>query len=118
MRCKITEIKYQEDIPPLVEACVADNHFPIAPTHIVWKEGQIGGYASVGGCPTIHAWSNSKCMKAIDSLRCLRFFEQLAIKKGYAEVVVPVHKDSPFFTLFERLGYKNVMETNVFWKKF
>jgi len=100
----------------LKHAAAQDNHTVIAPTHVVTKGGQIVGYGSLGGMPTLHVWLDSKQVHAVESLRLLETIEAVAASQGVRTVLMPCAEESPFAMHMERMGFTKLGATVLYVK--
>jgi hypothetical protein len=100
----------------LAEKAAADNHPVIAPTHCLEKGGEIIGYFSIGGLPTVQAWFDSQHKHAADSLKMIEHLETILREQGVRMFAVACAPESPFSTHMERLGFRK-MGTTVLWGK-
>lgn len=95
----------------------ADNHPVIAPTHVMLKGGQIIGYLSLGGLPTVHAWFDSHHKHAADSLKMIEHGETALREKGVRTFGICCAENSPFQPHMERLGFRLLGATQVWVKE-
>lgn len=101
----------------LQEAAAADQHIVLGPTHAVVKGGQVVGYASVGGLPTMHVWLDSQRANALDSVRMLEHVEVVMRERGIRHVLLPCAVESPFTPHLERLGFRRLGPTVLYMKE-
>ena len=107
----------EEDIEELLDATQADNHIAIAPTHVVRKDGEMIGYASIAGIPLVHWWLDSEKGTAMDTIRVQRACEARALDSGITHYQILCSDDSPYLPKMQKLGYKFVGKTNLFVKE-
>lgn len=107
----IRRLQSQEDLARLIEASAQDNHRPICPTHLLEREGEILGYASIGCVPMVFCWVDSRKVRARQSFALLAQAEQLAAAYAPVNVIcVPCTAESPFAPFMGRLGYHQLGE--------
>ena len=107
----------QRDLIKLEAAALADAHNIMGPTHVMERDGEIIGYASIGSIPMINIWLDSHKQRPRDAITALNMIENEAARMGYRVVAVPCWEKSPFRKLMERFGYKFLMESGWFTKK-
>lgn len=107
-----------EEFGKLEELAKADGHGVLAPTHVVWKEGEMAGYFSIGAVPLVLTWFSTKKLFARESLGLINVAENQVVLGGGRGVITPVLKTSPFHPIMPSLGYKNGGEYDLFVKEF
>jgi len=117
-RSTIEPIAGPDELRDLLLAAASDNHVVIGASHVIRKDGELVGYASIGSVPMVNVWLDSKRVKALDSLRLLRAGEVLARDLGVRQYLMPCAHTSPFFPHMERLGFKRLGFTSLNWKGF
>jgi hypothetical protein len=98
----------------LRSAAAADEHRVVAPTHTVMKDGEIIGYASINGLPTLHWWLDRTKGKARDSLMLNRQMDLLMLEAGHPYYVAAVGKCSPYVPHLPKLGFHKWMDTGLY----
>lgn len=106
-----------EDAALLNESAKADGHVALAPTHVIWKEGQIVGCVSVASIPLIIPWMHTKLVGPRDSVNVLNATENLLYAAGHQVWAMPCMANSPYFKFMESFGYLNTGLTTLFFKK-
>ena len=100
----------------LSRAAAADNHTVLGPTHVVLRDGEVVGYCSAGGLPTVHVWLDSKQVHAAESLRLLETLEAILSDNGVRAILMPCDGNSPFSSHMERLGFTKLGTTVLYVK--
>lgn len=94
------------DLAPLKAAAGDDGHVVIAPTHVIWKEGELAGYVSLGRMPLLLSWLHTHKIKARDTQYVLNLCENLASAAAPGGVLcVPCVEQSPLRPYMEKFGY-------------
>lgn len=94
----------------------ADDHVVIAPTHVMLRGGDVIGYLSIAGMPTVHAWFDSTIKNPRHSRNMIAHGETALRESGVRQYFVCCAKSSPFFPRMAELGFQWVGETNFFAK--
>lgn len=115
----MTEIREAKlgDYEPLLELAREDNHAVIRPTHVMLKDGELIGYASVGGVPLVIFYMNTKKAKATNTFRFERHCEELVRHAGSPLVCAPCSPSSPIYPFMPKLGFVSGGNMDVFIKK-
>jgi hypothetical protein len=100
-----------EQLALLQEVAAQDNHTVVGATHLVWKDGQIAGYGSLGGIPVLNVWLDSRKVHARESLVLLNAAEAILANAGVRGVLMPCAENSPFKPYMQKLGYAELGET-------
>lgn len=98
----------------LAEAAAKDRHAVLAPTHTVWKDGELIGYVSINACPTAHWWMHTQKAKARDSVHIRNEVDRIMREQGMKYYLSPVGKQSPFRRLMSKFGFVKYAETCLF----
>ena len=110
----------QEQLPhvlaDLSALAAADNHAVLNPTHVMLKDGQIIGYLSLDGLPTVHCWFDSKNKHAADSIKMIDHGQTAFGERGIRDFTVACAEESPFTPHMARLGFER-LGTTVLWRK-
>lgn len=88
-----------------------DGHIVIAPSHVVTKEGEIVGYASLGTLPMLHVWLHSKRVQARDSAAMFQLGENILHARGAVAVCLPCCEESPYYEHMDKFGYRRLGRT-------
>ena len=90
------------------------NHAVLAPTQVATRDGELVGYASMGGARLFLGWLRSD-LRMAESFRAWRAAEaELARTPG--PVALLCTEASPLRPFVERFGYQNFGPVNLFWK--
>lgn len=103
-------------IHALRQLAAADNHIVLNPTHVMVKGGQVIGYLSLNGLPTVHAWFDTKNKHATDSIKMIEHGETIFRQQGVRAYTVACAEESPFTPHMARLGFTK-LGTTVLWHK-
>jgi hypothetical protein len=104
----------REDFEELVRLAHEDDHQVVAPTHKVVKHGEIIGYASVNGAPSMHWWLHTKKGKARDTLELLDQVDEEFLKMGITAYLAPVGNQSPYRKILHKIGFEFRCTTSLF----
>lgn len=104
-RAILSTIQSADEIQRLVTAAAEDDHIVVAPTHIVIKNDEIVGYASLGAIRMVNVWVHSKKVNKFESVRLLNEAENILRAGGAGVVCMPCAEHSPFRPYMQRLGY-------------
>lgn len=98
----------------LTRLAYEDNHHVMYPTHVLKKNKEIVGYASINATPVLNMWMSSR-LHVMDSYRVFTEVEQLAVKdpRYVGSVVLLCDPKSPLAKFVPRLGYKCIGNTNL-----
>ena len=113
-----TEHVTQQSLPELSESMLADNHNVVMPTHIIRKDGDIIGSASVGAAPLVWWWMDSKKAKALDSARAMKKLEREYSLLGIKRFFLMCEKSSNYYTKMERLGNQKIGDCAFYYRDF
>ncbi len=106
-----------EVLKQLIADAAEDDHIVHSATHLIYKEGELAGYFSLGVIPTGLCWFSTKKMKAHDSANVITAIEnQCALDPRIGSMMTPVSPTSPFHPHMEKLGYKKYYNADIFIK--
>ena len=105
------------DTEPLLQAAYEDNHRVMAPTHVVWKDGEIIGYGSCNGAPLLLWWMSREKGTARDTVTLTPQVDKVFKENHCSWYLTAVANKSPYFPFMRKLGYKGLGPTNIFLKK-
>jgi len=94
----------------VIEAAKADNHNFRFPTHVILRDKEIIGAASLGLVPLVLHWSDSKKLHPKDSLFIPRVVDSVMETMGHTAYWVACRQASPYFHCMEKLGYKKTWD--------
>lgn len=97
----------------IAKAAQADDHYLIAPTHVVKKGGEIVGYWSVSGIPHVHLWHDSQKVTPRDSCILRNMMDTKISDLGYATYIMYCEDKSPYMPHVEKLGFHTIGKTNL-----
>lgn len=104
-------------IEALTAAAMADHHRVVAPTHVMDLGGEILGYLSINGLPTVRAWFDSRQKNALQSLKMIEHGETIVRELGHPAFIIGVSPQSPFLPHMGRLGFEQLGTQIVFIKR-
>jgi hypothetical protein len=111
---KITNL----DVVKEIKSCAAkDDHYVLAPTHVVKKDGEIAGYWSINGVPSVHLWHDSSKITARDSTHLVSLIDHSVMEMDHRVYVITCASSSPYFPHMERFGFKPVFQSNLLIKE-
>lgn len=94
----------------------AQNHPCLLPTHAIWKAGNIVGHLSIGQIPIVFGHLSMTDLAARESFHLINTAEDLVFDRSRL-VVFPVGSTSPFHPLMEDMGFRNLINTDLFVKE-
>lgn len=114
----LDRFRSKEEIDALVKAAAEDKHGVYPPTHVVRKDGKTVGWFSINtpGMPFVLLWLSTKEITARESFSLVNSVESVLQLSGAYRMAIPVPKDSPFYPLMEKLGYRSAGEYEIFIK--
>ena len=86
-----------EERDKLFELSLEWGVYPIFPTHIVYKKGQIVGSFSINS-PTVYWWMKPG-IQTRESLIVFQSCDTLMTQQGYDTYVIPCEQESPYYKL-------------------
>ena len=105
----LRRLRTPEQLAALQAAAASDNHAVVHPTHVITRNGEVVGYASIlAPVALVNVWLHSQKVHARDSLHLLKVGETLAAETGASAVLFPCSVDSPFIGHMERLGFERL----------
>jgi hypothetical protein len=110
------KIRDVEELKEVARVAKEDGHGVIAATHLIQKQGEVVGYASIGAMPVVFTWLHSKKVKARETVALLNTAEALAAANS-GVVCVPCMRTSPLFGFMEKFGYKLGGDYGLFFKR-
>lgn len=108
---KILPIKDQQTAQYVLEQAAKNGHLLIQPTHYIQKNQELIGAFNLARLPVCNFWMHTERAQIRDSLIAMNVGENLLAAQNQEILTVLCTKDSPFRSLIERLGYKQ-MGTN------
>lgn len=105
------------EIAQLQEAARRDDHYVLAPTHVIRKNGEIVGYWSIDGMPTVHLWHDSQALTARDSVVLNEALNQQIAGMGHNRFVCMCATHSPYYPHIAKLGFKEIFQSNLLIKE-
>jgi hypothetical protein len=110
---RIRPVRDPKEISHLVEIAAADHHRVLGATHLVEHHGEVLGYVSLGGMPTVHIWLHSQKIGPRESVRILGTIESMAADRRWPASVWCCAQSSPFSTVMPRLGFERLGDTTL-----
>ena len=101
----------------VAEAAKADNDSMAFPTHVVLKDGEIAGGICMAGIPLVMVWNHTQKIKARDSMFINGVIESVMNDRGPEGYFLACNDRSPYIDHMEKLGYRPIWPTNIFYKK-
>lgn len=98
----------------VLHAASQDNHANIYPSHVVERNGEIIGAASIARIPLLLIWSHSSNVSARDSMHLKRVYDSIMETKGYPKYFVACDETSPYNSYMDKFGCDKVCKTQIF----
>jgi hypothetical protein len=111
---KVRKIKDQAELDAIMAASKADNDGCLLPTHVVIKNGEIVGCASLAVLPVMMVWNHSTKVGPRDSIQLKHTYDAIMEEKGAKSYAILCNKQSPYNGHMKQLGFKPVWETQIF----
>lgn len=112
---KIRRIKSQEEYALALQLAKEDNDGVMLPTHVVEKNGEIVGAASLNQVPVVMLWHSSTKVGPKDSLILKAAYDALMEERtGGKTYAILCNKNSPYNPAMKSLGFQPVWATEVF----
>lgn len=111
---KVRKINSEAERQAVLAAAKADNDGIVLPTHLVEKNGEIVGAASLCVLPVLMVWSDSKKVGPKDSLILNHTYQAMLNDRGQNTYVILCNKHSPYNAHMKSFGYQSVWETEIF----
>ena len=94
---EIRPIRTEEEREKLLQRSMESSGvFPIFPTHIVYKKGEIVGSFSISS-PTVYWWMDPNAIKIRDSMSIFQACDALMTEQGYSTYILPCEAESPYY---------------------
>ena len=113
---ELVDIK-QSDVETLLDNAEKDDHIVFCPTHVIKKDDNLIGYASIGGIITVHWWLDTEKGTAMDTLRIMKTWEDNLREQGITHYQMLCSDSSPYLSKMKKLGYSFVGKSNLFIKE-
>ena len=113
---KVQKIKTKEQMDAVLAASQADNDGCVYPSHVVMKNGEIVGSASIAVLPVLMLWHHSEKIGPRESMQLQNTYEAIMEERGVNQYIILCNKNSPYNSHMKAFGYENVWETEVFTK--
>lgn len=111
---KVKKIKDAAERDAVIKAARENNDGIVLPTHLVEKNGEIIGAASLAVVPVLMIWNHSEKATPKDSMILKNVYEAVMEERGITKYIVLCNKNSPYNGSMKSLGYKPVWETEIF----
>ena len=92
----------------LTTAMQEDDHNIPSPTHIVESGNHIIGAFSIAYAPVLFFWMSETRADRLTSYKAFKTAMELIKAKGFDNVILPIHPDSPFYSFINKLGFEFV----------
>ena len=110
----IQPIREENKLSQVIDAMKKADDGVSNPTHAVLKDGRIVGAFSFNNV-CLQFWLNEEC-NSRDSLLAGICMNAMAQDRGIESYVIPCRKESPYYPLMERLGYRKIENVDLFYK--
>lgn len=110
----VRKIKDQAELDAVLAAAKADNDGCVLPTHVVIKNGEIVGCASLAVLPVMMIWNHTTKINPRDSIQLKHTYDAIMEEKGTKQYAILCNKNSPYNASMKQLGFKPVWETEIF----
>ena len=111
----IRKIKDFAEMQKILEIARLDNDGVELPTHVVEKNGEIVGAASLNVLPVLMTWHHSSKVNTRDSIMLKHMYDTLMEERNQGKpFVVLCNKNSPYNPVMKSLGYNPIWETEIF----
>lgn len=107
-------IQTLEQESKVLQAARTNNDSIICPTHVVERNGEIIGAASIARIPLLLIWSHRSKISARDSMHLKRVYDSIMETKGYPKYFVACDETSPYNSYMDRFGCEKVCKTQIF----
>lgn len=111
----IRRIANQDELKRVLELARADSDGIEMPTHLVEKNGEIVGAASLNVLPVMMVWHHSQKVGPRDSIILKHTYDALMEERNNGKrYVILCNKQSPYNGAMKALGYTHIWETEIF----
>ena len=114
---KVIKINDPESRKAVAKLAIEDNDNMQMSTHAIVKGDEIVGGWNLCEAPVFMMWHHSQKVGAKDTLLLQQIQESMLSEKGINQYFVACNSHSPYYNHVERLGYKPVWPTNIFYKE-
>ena len=90
-----------------------DNDGCSLPTHVIEKNNELVGCASIALVPVLMVWHHSKKIGPKESMQLKNTYDSIMEEKGINSYIILCNKNSPYNQHMKRF-YESVWETEVF----
>lgn len=111
---KVRKIESKEELQKVLALAREDNDSVVLPSHLVEKNGEIVGAASLAVVPVLMLWNHSQKVGPKDSIILKHTYEALMEERGIKKYIVLCNKNSPYNGKMKALGYRSIWETEIF----
>ena len=111
---KVRRIHNAQELSDVLALARENNDGCSLPTHVVEKNGEIVGCASVALVPVLMLWHHSNKIGPKESIQLKHTYESIMEEKGINSYIILCNKNSPYNQHMKTLGYQPVWETEVF----
>jgi hypothetical protein len=106
----------QAELDELRTLANQEKHAVIHPTHLLKKNNELMGYASITGIPLVHSYFSSRC-DARDSVKFIDHAETHLRACGHNHYFIFCLDSSPFHPIMPKLGFKELFMATMFTKE-
>lgn len=111
----IRRIRSKEEAQLILKCAAEDNDGIGLPTHVVIKNNEIVGAASLNVLSVLMAWNHSKKISPRDSIQIKHAYDAIMEEKTNGlPYIVLCNKMSPYNGVMKSLGYTPIWETEIF----
>lgn len=111
---KVRKIRSKDELDAVLAAAKKDSDGIVLPSHLVEKDGEIVGAASLAVVPVLMVWNSRGKIGPKESLILKQTYEALMEERGIQKYIVLCNKNSPYNPVMKSLGYRSVWETEIF----
>tara|TARA_S200000501_G_C20837846_1_gene750223 strand:+ start:1189 stop:1548 length:360 start_codon:yes stop_codon:yes gene_type:complete len=116
MSAIVRKIKSKDEYEILKNKVKNDNHSLLSPSYGVYKNGKVIGVCSYKALPLVEIWLDPEDCKPRDTLEFMRQMEAIIDADGAPGYVMPILTNSPGTPFFEKLGYKQLIDHNLWYR--
>lgn len=111
-KIKLRPFKSKEEHEALIALADGENHLVIHPSQVIAKDDKPIGYLSIFSAPIVLAYFSEKECDPRSTVQAIEAAEAHMRALGHKHYFVLCDNYSPFFQVMEKLGFKQVFQTN------
>jgi hypothetical protein len=111
---KVRRIRNVQELSDVLALAREDNDGCSLPTHVIEKNNELVGCASIALVPVLMVWHHTKKIGPKESMQLKNTYDSIMEEKGINSYIILCNKNSPYNQHMKRLGYESVWETEVF----